>query len=77
MLKSFRGQLIGFVLYWEFQTQIWAPALLKGEPDLLSPKELTSKACQALQQVADAISNQQAAQWAPELCFFSYNSEPR
>lgn len=36
-------------------------ALLKGEPDLLLPRQLTSEACQALQQVADAIANQQVA----------------
>lgn len=43
--------------------------LLKGEPDLLSPRQLTPEASQALQLVADAISNRQAAQWAPELPF--------
>lgn len=35
--------------------------LLKGEPDLLSPQQLTLEARQALQKVADAISNRQAA----------------
>lgn len=32
-------------------------ALLKGKPVLLLPKQLTSEACQSLQQVGDAISN--------------------
>ncbi|TRZ08485.1 hypothetical protein HGM15179_018617 [Zosterops borbonicus] len=42
-------------------------ALLEGEPDLLSPRHLNKEAQIALQKVADALSQRQSAQWAPEL----------
>ncbi|NXO46562.1 POK10 protein, partial [Locustella ochotensis] len=44
-------------------------ALLWGEPDLLSPRQLNKEAQTALQKVADAISQRQSAHWAPELSF--------
>ncbi|KAL2307024.1 hypothetical protein Nmel_003458, partial [Mimus melanotis] len=43
--------------------------LLKGEPNLLSPRQLTPDAYEALQKVVDAISNKQVAWWTPEQPF--------
>ncbi|NXO43666.1 POK8 protein, partial [Locustella ochotensis] len=45
-------------------------ALLGGEPDLLSPRQLNEEAQTAHQKVADAISQRQSAHWAPELPFW-------
>ncbi|NWY46085.1 POK10 protein, partial [Sylvia atricapilla] len=42
-------------------------ALLRGEPDLLSPSHLNKEAQIALQKVADAISQRQSTHWVPEL----------
>ncbi|NXO15952.1 POK25 protein, partial [Oriolus oriolus] len=61
-------------LGWRIRSQTIHPQtlklhLLKGDPNLLSPRTVTQEAAEALQKVTDALQKKQASRYAPELPF--------
>lgn len=68
----FGNNQLGALLVRDFKYKAKSPLFewLKGDSDLLSPRQLTFQVQQALQCPTDVIINQQAAHWAPELLFF-------